>query len=336
MARLGPSPSHSSITSTETLSRPVAGIIPAPPLSTLTCWCEVLGRRLTGRCCTLSDIKVKQTCGASLSLAQALSALLMEGEEAQEYTLRGFSNECCLCPGKEMVEFIHQYLSQIRERRVVPDVRPGFLRTQLPNIAPAEPEEWSVIMRDVENIILPGVRAGGSKKWLSFSEKKSTRVSPSSQVVHWQSPHMHAYFPALNSWPSLLGDMLSDAINCLGFTWGRMSAAAPRCLSRCDKPRVPRCGCWRRSPSFTRRPSPLHRAREDGASNHLLQSINRLYRSDGNSSHAAPTRHSSPRRVAAFFPFRKMPARPRAPFPAPQSWNEPVSPSAGGNQAREG
>lgn len=30
---------------------------------------------------------------------------------------------------------------------------------------------------------------------------------------------MHAYFPALNSFPSLLGDMLADAINCLGFTW---------------------------------------------------------------------------------------------------------------------
>lgn len=30
---------------------------------------------------------------------------------------------------------------------------------------------------------------------------------------------MHAYFPALNSYPSLLGDMLADAINCIGFTW---------------------------------------------------------------------------------------------------------------------
>ena len=38
-------------------------------------------------------------------------------------------------------------------------------------------------------------------------------------VTHWQSPYMHAYFPALNSYPSLLGDMLADGINCLGFTW---------------------------------------------------------------------------------------------------------------------
>lgn len=39
------------------------------------------------------------------------------------------------------------------------------------------------------------------------------------KITHWQSPYMHAYFPALNSFPSLLGDMLADAINCLGFTW---------------------------------------------------------------------------------------------------------------------
>lgn len=43
----------------------------------------------------------------------------------------------------------------------------------------------------------------------------------SAQVVHWQSPHMHAYYPSLTSWPSMLGDMLADAINCVGFTWVR-------------------------------------------------------------------------------------------------------------------
>ncbi|KAA0715325.1 Histidine decarboxylase [Triplophysa tibetana] len=110
--------------------------------------------------------------------------------EADEYTQRG----------KEMVDFIRQYLTGIRDRRVVPDVQPGFMRPLLPTCAPHEPEDWNSILQDVENIILPG-------------------------VVHWQSPHMHAYFPALNSWPSLLGDMLADAINCLGFTW----ASSPAC-----------------------------------------------------------------------------------------------------------
>ncbi|XP_066130269.1 histidine decarboxylase [Saccopteryx bilineata] len=102
--------------------------------------------------------------------------------------------------GREMVDYICQYLSTVRERRVTPDVRPGYLHAQLPESAPEEPDSWDSIFRDIEQIIMPG-------------------------VVHWQSPHMHAYYPALTSWPSLLGDMLADAINCLGFTW----ASSPAC-----------------------------------------------------------------------------------------------------------
>lgn len=44
------------------------------------------------------------------------------------------------------------------------------------------------------------------------------------KLTHWQSPHMHAYFPALNSPASLLGDMLADGLNCLGFTWASSPA----------------------------------------------------------------------------------------------------------------
>ncbi|XP_065556151.1 aromatic-L-amino-acid decarboxylase-like [Artemia franciscana] len=44
-------------------------------------------------------------------------------------------------------------------------------------------------------------------------------------VTHWHSPHFHAYYPTGNSWPSLLADMLSDAIGCIGFTW----MASPAC-----------------------------------------------------------------------------------------------------------
>ncbi|XP_061078548.1 histidine decarboxylase [Conger conger] len=110
--------------------------------------------------------------------------------QADEYNRRG----------KELVNYITEYLTNIRERRVVPDVQPGYMRKLLPDHAPLEPENWDNIFNDIEKIIMPG-------------------------VVHWQSPHMHAYFPALNSWPSLLGEMLADAINCLGFTW----ASSPAC-----------------------------------------------------------------------------------------------------------
>lgn len=96
-----------------------------------------------------------------------------------------------------MVDYIADYLENIRERRVFPDVKPGYMQKLLPESAPNEGEEWNAIFNDIERVIMPG-------------------------ITHWQSPHMHAYFPALNSFPSLLGDMLADAINCLGFTWVRI------------------------------------------------------------------------------------------------------------------
>ena len=60
--------------------------------------------------------------------------------------------------GKEMVDYICQYLSTVRERRVTPDVRPGYLRAQLPESAPEEPDSWDNIFGDIERIIMPGVR----------------------------------------------------------------------------------------------------------------------------------------------------------------------------------
>ncbi|XP_041794747.1 histidine decarboxylase [Chelmon rostratus] len=110
--------------------------------------------------------------------------------QAEEYNRRG----------KELVDYITRYLSSIRERRVIPDVKPGYMKDLLPDTAPTEPEDWESIFNDIEKVIMPG-------------------------VVHWQSPHMHAYYPCLTSWPSMLGDMLADAINCVGFTW----ASSPAC-----------------------------------------------------------------------------------------------------------
>ncbi|XP_018539141.1 histidine decarboxylase [Lates calcarifer] len=110
--------------------------------------------------------------------------------QAEEYNRRG----------KELVDYITQYLGTIRERRVIPDVKPGYMKELLPDAAPTEPEEWENIFNDIEKVIMPG-------------------------VVHWQSPYMHAYYPSLTSWPSMLGDMLADAINCVGFTW----ASSPAC-----------------------------------------------------------------------------------------------------------
>uniref|UniRef100_A0A670YH20 Histidine decarboxylase n=1 Tax=Pseudonaja textilis TaxID=8673 RepID=A0A670YH20_PSETE len=66
------------------------------------------------------------------------------------------SSPCYRFLGKEMVDYICQYLTNIRERRVYPDVQPGYMRDQLPDGAPLEPESWDSIFRDIENIIMPG------------------------------------------------------------------------------------------------------------------------------------------------------------------------------------
>lgn len=99
-----------------------------------------------------------------------------------------------------MVDYICDYMTNIKDKRVISDVEPGYLRPLLPDEAPLDGEPWDVIMKDVEDKIMPG-------------------------VTHWNHPRFHAYFPSGNSYPSILGDMLSDAISCIGFSW----AASPAC-----------------------------------------------------------------------------------------------------------
>ncbi|XP_041377556.1 aromatic-L-amino-acid decarboxylase-like isoform X2 [Gigantopelta aegis] len=102
--------------------------------------------------------------------------------------------------GKVLVDYIADYMDNLALRKVTPDVEPGYLRELLPKCAPNRGEDFQDIMKDVERAIMPG-------------------------ITHWQHPNFHAYFPAGNSFPSILGDMLSDAIGCIGFSW----AASPAC-----------------------------------------------------------------------------------------------------------
>lgn len=60
--------------------------------------------------------------------------------------------------------------------------------------APDDGESFDEIMRDLEPKIMSG-------------------------VMHWNHPGFHAYFPSANSFPSILGDLLSDAIGAIGFSW---------------------------------------------------------------------------------------------------------------------
>lgn len=59
--------------------------------------------------------------------------------------------------GKEMVDYVADYLENIEQRPVYPDLEPGYLRPLIPTEAPAEPETYEEIMKDVERVIMPGV-----------------------------------------------------------------------------------------------------------------------------------------------------------------------------------
>lgn len=56
-----------------------------------------------------------------------------------------------------MVDYIADYLENIRDRRVFPDVRPGYMRDLVNPNPPEEGENWDAIFQDVERVVMPGV-----------------------------------------------------------------------------------------------------------------------------------------------------------------------------------
>ena len=56
-----------------------------------------------------------------------------------------------------MVDYIADYLENIRSRRVFPGVKPGYMRHLVPDEAPESGETWDSIVEDVERVIMPGV-----------------------------------------------------------------------------------------------------------------------------------------------------------------------------------
>ena len=56
------------------------------------------------------------------------------------------------------MDYIADYLENIRSRRVFPNVAPGYMQPLVPDVAPENGEEWEDIFQDVERVIMPGVR----------------------------------------------------------------------------------------------------------------------------------------------------------------------------------
>ncbi|EOX99271.1 Tyrosine/DOPA decarboxylase [Theobroma cacao] len=94
----------------------------------------------------------------------------------------------------EMVDFIADYYQKIETYPVLSQVKPGYLRTDLPENAPYLPEPLETILKDVQNQIIPG-------------------------MTHWLSPNFFAFFPSTVSTAAFLGEMLCTCFNSVGFNW---------------------------------------------------------------------------------------------------------------------
>lgn len=102
--------------------------------------------------------------------------------------------------GHEVIDWIARYMEQVEQYPVMSQVAPGAIRGHLPALPPRVGEPFEALMRDVDDILLPG-------------------------ITHWQSPNFFAFFPANNSGPSILGDLLSSGLGVQGMLW----ATSPAC-----------------------------------------------------------------------------------------------------------
>jgi aromatic-L-amino-acid decarboxylase len=96
--------------------------------------------------------------------------------------------------GKEVIDWIADYLKNAEKYPVFSKVKPGDIKKQLPATPPASPEKMETILADFNRIILPG-------------------------ITHWNHPGFLAYFANSASAPGILAEMLATALNVNGMLW---------------------------------------------------------------------------------------------------------------------
>jgi aromatic-L-amino-acid decarboxylase len=107
-----------------------------------------------------------------------------------------------------LVDWMADYLEQVRDCPVRSQSQPGDLLRVLPADAPETSESFESIFADFEQLVMPG-------------------------ITHWQHPRFHAYFPANSSPPSVLAEMLTATLGAQCMLWETSPAAAEleqRCL----------------------------------------------------------------------------------------------------------
>ena len=101
--------------------------------------------------------------------------------------------------GREVIDWIADYMEQVEQLPVLSQVKPGEIRSRLPDRPPQQGEPFAAILRDLDEIIMPG-------------------------ITHWQSPNFFAYFPCNNSGPSILGELLASGLGVQGMLWSTSPA----------------------------------------------------------------------------------------------------------------
>ncbi|MFL5946068.1 MAG: pyridoxal phosphate-dependent decarboxylase family protein [Gaiellaceae bacterium] len=96
--------------------------------------------------------------------------------------------------GAAALEWAARYLEQVGDYPVLAQVEPGDLRAKLPAAPPEQGEPFANVLRDLDEILLPG-------------------------ITHWQSPRFFAYFSVSAGEPGILAELLAATLNSVAFLW---------------------------------------------------------------------------------------------------------------------
>ena len=100
----------------------------------------------------------------------------------------------------QLVDWMADYMDNVGDYPVKPNIKPGDIKAQLPDRAPGHGEGFEAIFSDFDKIILPG-------------------------MTHWQHPQFFAYFPSGTSGPSVLAEMLAASMGAQCMVWLTSPAA---------------------------------------------------------------------------------------------------------------
>jgi aromatic-L-amino-acid/L-tryptophan decarboxylase len=96
--------------------------------------------------------------------------------------------------GAAALEWAARYLERVGELPVLAQVEPGDVRARLPTSPPEQAEPFAHVLRDLDEILLPG-------------------------ITHWQSPRFFAYFAVSAAEPGILAELLAATLNSVAILW---------------------------------------------------------------------------------------------------------------------